>query len=91
MIHENSREAYNELDLGKRQKDVLEVFKGYPGPWTDRAVMKALHRGDMNQVRPRITELITMRLLEEKGKTRDYWTGRTVRLVGLPEKQMEVF
>ena len=90
MIHPNSRAAYDELDLSKRQAGIYKVFKLHQKPMTDRVVLYArtgLFRGDMNAVRPRITELIQKGLLEEKGKTKDGITGRTVRLVGLIESQ----
>ncbi|KKL78080.1 hypothetical protein LCGC14_2028470 [marine sediment metagenome] len=94
MIHQNSREAYHELDLSKRQKIVYCAFIVASRPMTDRLALIALgypSGGDMNKVRPRITELIAAGLLEEKGKTQDSVTGRTVRLVGLPAEQKEIF
>ena len=96
MIHPNSRAAYDELDLGKRQTAVMEAYRdfGHGAILTDRQVYESVtanRRGEMNFVRPRITELIKKGLLEEKGTTKDHVTGRTVRLVGLPEKQVEAF
>ena len=89
MIHENSLEAYNALDLGPRQKSVLQVYQRYIEPLTDRKVLSVFTGnpwGDLNKVQPRITELIKMGFLEEKGKTKCPYTAvrpRNVRLVGL--------
>jgi len=79
------------LDLGKRQAAVLEVYKTTGRCHTDRSVMFNLGQLDPNACRPRISELIAKGVLEEKGKVTCPITGRTVRLVGLPEKQIEVF
>ena len=92
MIHPHSREAYQELDLGKRQRLIIEIYKERSCPLTDRQVLSwifGVSYSDMNKVRPRITELIDKGVLEEKGKTTCAITGRTVRLVGL--KQPEAF
>ena len=89
MIHPNSLKAYDELDLGKRQAAVLEIYKTTGRCHTDRSVMFNLGQLDPNACRPRISELIAKGVLEEKGKVTCPITGRTVRLVGL--KQLEVF
>ncbi len=94
MIHPNSREAYAELDISKRQGIILDIYKDGSQSYTDREILRLFHgspHADLNIVRPRITELLEMGLLIEKGKTTCGWTKRTVRLVGLPEKQIEVF
>ena len=93
MIHQNSREAYHELDLSKRQTAILAIYKIFRRPLTDRQVLAWLFGSgrDMNQVRPRITELIALGLLEETGTTIDSYSRRTVRLVGLPAEQKEIF
>ncbi len=50
---------------------------------TDRMVCRALGYSDMNQVRPRITELLAMGKLRELGSQRCHHTGKTVRTVVL--------
>ena len=85
-IHQNSREAFQELDLGKRQAAILEIYKRMPTCLTDRDVMFHMEMFDMNAVRPRISEMLDRGMLEERGKVTCRVTGRTVRLVGLPEK-----
>ena len=92
MIHNNSRKAYHELNLSARQKAVLGLY--CVGPQTDRRTLQKLTGdpdGDLNKVRPRITELIQKGALVEKDKVKCRWTQRTVRLVGLPNGQMEAF
>ncbi|HEA67123.1 MAG TPA: hypothetical protein ENI07_09935 [Desulfobacterales bacterium] len=95
MIHPNSLKAYDELDLGKREAAVIAIYEQAHGPMTDKDVLRAFFgspHGDMNLVRPRITALKNRHLLiEESFGVVCRWTGRTVRLVGLPEKQVKAF
>jgi hypothetical protein len=48
---------------------------------TDRAIAQRLNFGDMNCVRPRITELINAGWIEECGNVRCVITGKQVRMV----------
>jgi hypothetical protein len=64
---------------------VFDVFKRKQAPLTDRQVANILGFHDMNQVRPRISELKEAGALIEMGKMRDPFTGKTVRLLALSE------
>ena len=88
-MHENSLEAYEEERerLRSRSQKILGI---YAGAMMDRDVKEALGFGDMNAVRPRITELVDKGLLVECGKTVDPSTRRTVRLTRLAHTAQEV-
>lgn len=61
---------------------------------TDREILKALNRRDLNEVRPRITELVQAGKLREVGHKYDEYSGRPVRMVqpSNPDSvQMEMF
>lgn len=66
--------------LGRRAASVLLWLKDH-GQHTDREVMRGMGFTDMNAVRPRITELIDAKLVEEVGETVDPTTRKTVRIV----------
>ena len=67
-MHRNSLDAYREQSdegkLSKRCSEILTLYRQL-GELTDRQVLKASTYNDMNQVRPRISELIDQGLLEE--------------------------
>ena len=86
-MHENSLKAYEEElpKLYPRERDILSFLGGCGAmPWTDREIMAGLGRTDPNAVRPRITKLVELGLLEEAGKVVCATTGRTVRTVRVP-------
>ena len=63
MVHPNSIEAYHDLELGGTQAEIYMIYKNDQRPFTDRQVLRIFmhgRRGDMNQVRPRITEILNM-------------------------------
>ena len=70
-VRENSLAAYRAGQLGlfsKRELEILQAFE-HIGQATDRAILDWCNYTDMNAVRPRITELISSGLLEERGST----------------------
>lgn len=79
-VHEHSREALQTTDTSARRKMVFDVLRA-GGSFTDREIKELLGFSDMNSVRPRITELKRVGLVEEAGKKKDPLTGKTVRLV----------
>ncbi len=87
-MHQNSLLAFfeNGPRLSKRAKAIVALLESdamqHLGR-TDRMVMTALGFSDPNAVRPRITELIDMGLLEECGDCRDSVSGQRVRRVRL--------
>lgn len=91
-VHDNSREALESLDLPTRHAEVFNLFKNEGRPLTDRMVKELLGYEDMDEVRPRITELIQkpFELLEEVGKVVCLKTKKTVRLVYLTHQGKDV-
>jgi hypothetical protein len=86
MAHNNSIDSYYEIakSLGGKQFEVYRLFKSRPNDsFTDRQVKETLGKDDMNQVRPRINELIKKGLLYEAKDEKDSKTGRKVRSVKL--------
>jgi predicted HTH transcriptional regulator len=67
-----------------RQAQIIDCIREH-GPMTDRQIQERLGLRDMNQVRPRVTELREMRVLREVGSARCPVTGRRVRVCGLGE------
>lgn len=95
MIHDNSRKSYEEEQpkLNKRCKAVMFAVDML-GMATDREIKDYLKLPDMNNVRPRVTELIKHGLLTEHGSVKCPLTDKTVRQVKLttPNKaQLELF
>ena len=76
-VHANSLAAYHSLNLGERAAQVLSVYVESLQPLTDREVMERLGFTDPNAVRPRVTDLVDAKLLEECGSDT---TGRKVRV-----------
>jgi len=50
---------------------------------TDRQIKDALGYSDMNAIRPRVTELVKLKVLEEICSIKDQVTGKKVRVVRL--------
>tara|TARA_Y100000593_G_scaffold36255_1_gene70618 strand:- start:601 stop:891 length:291 start_codon:yes stop_codon:yes gene_type:complete len=95
-MHNNSLAAYaeEESSLSRRAQVVLDMFRSSPCALTDREVMFRLGFIEPNAVRPRITELVQLGYLQERGKTKCAVTGKQVRRVSLPDGtpvQMELF
>jgi len=83
-MHGHSLAAYREerKNLLTRGQLVLEWLRAHPKS-TDRQIMEGLGFRDMNQVRPRCTELVEKGLLVEVGELRCPVTGKTVRILDL--------
>ena len=83
-LHVHSLEAVDAKaeDLRGRKAEIVAWLRQY-GPATDRQVRDALFgdRGDMNMVRPRITELVKIGVCHEVGSEVDDTTGLHVRIV----------
>ena len=86
--HEHSIKTYYKQKpkmTGRRLTIYMDILDY--GPSTDREVLDRLFPGgDMNMVRPRISELLDMGELEEVGKATDATTGMTVRVVDLKDR-----
>ncbi len=80
-LHEDSQKSYKELDKSSERLKVHQVFTSYEKPLTDREVAAILNAKDMDEVRPRISELKDMGLIIElKEKVRCVTPGKTVRV-----------
>lgn len=82
-MHINSIAAYREEfdKLSQRSKAIYFYLLNAGVARTDRMILGAIFgEGDMNMVRPRITELLQDGWLVETGSVKDV-TGKTVRLV----------
>lgn len=84
MIHQHSIDAYHDEQprLSRRLERVVAWLELHPKQ-TDREIMAGLGFGDMNAVRPRVTEGIEAGRIVEVGEKRCPVTGKTVRIVDL--------
>lgn len=82
-IHINSKMSFRELQetLGKRQGKILQAVTSMKKLVTDRQVKNLLGLEDMNQVRPRISELLRLGVLKEGTPIKCPTTNRLVRRV----------
>ena len=96
-MHQNSLEAFGQLDITVREEMILGVYRRN-GRATDREVSHALGFGEnLNAVRPRITEMVSGKrgkrkiavMLEEVGKKKE--RGISVRCCGIKVAQQELF
>ena len=86
-MHPNSLAAFSNLELSLRQQIVYDTFIRAEKSQTDRQILYRLiksYEGDMNKVRPRITEMIKMGVLIEIGKTECSYTKQRVRVCMIP-------
>ena len=81
-MHKNSLEAYKELreSLNDRQTHILSIIESKPF-LSDRDILREYGGTEMNEVRPRITELIKKGLVQECGTMKCGITGRSVRVL----------
>lgn len=84
MIHSNSLSAFHseQPKLSKRA-EAIYAWILERGPRTDREVMQGMGFPDMNNVRPRITELVKSRRLMEVCSRVCAVTGKPVRVVDI--------
>lgn len=79
-VADTSRESYAEVrvNLGERQLKVLRALHYYFGHPTTSELMASMHATDPNSVRPRLTELKDLRMVEVVGKKKCPITGKRV-------------
>jgi hypothetical protein len=86
-MHVNSREAYHDPEnrrmMGERARAILACLRGRGAPMSDAEIREAMGLKDMNDVRPRITELKKLGAICEVERVRDPRTGKTVRRVSV--------
>ena len=76
ITKETRFESYLKTEPNKRSKLVLQALED--GPKTARQVMRYLGFKDLNQVRPRISELLKEGRIEVAGKAYDEYSKRNV-------------
>jgi len=86
-MRENSLLAYySNMDVfSKREQSILGWLMMHEGAYTDRQIKDGMSLADMNHVRPRITNLVDMNVLEEVDHVKCRVTKRRVRVVALSE------
>lgn len=93
--HKNSKETLHKIsDLSQRHQNIFFTYRQNERPLTDRQVKNKMGLEDMNEVRPRITELIHENFLKECGTAIDEKTRKPVRLVRVryyEEPQQKLF
>jgi len=93
MIHQNSIKSIRTLKPGGTHNRILQIHHIAGRPLTDREVKQLGKFEDMNEVRPRTTELLSPEYgsrLEEFGSTIDVKTKKEVRKTQLV-KQRSLF
>jgi len=92
QIHENSLLSYwsdgSAEMFSKREQLCIGALRKL-GSGTDREVMITLGFSDMNQVRPRLTRLISLGILDDVGSTVCPVTRKTVRRVALHVRETQ--
>ena len=78
ITKETREESFIKTDRNNRQRAILEVLG--EKEMTARQIRDDLGFTDMNAVRPRLTELRDMGLIETCGKAYDYDSRRNVAL-----------
>ena len=81
-MHANSKAAWRELKPSKRAQAILD-FASKHKPMTDRQLRDAMGFDDLNQVRPRVTELHDQGLMFEYATVKCSTTKRPVRVNGV--------
>lgn len=82
QMHIHSRIAWERLQgvkITARRKKILEFYAWANKPMTDRQAKHGMGFNDMNQVRPRVTELLKMNALLEHSHIKDRVTKTMVR------------
>lgn len=81
-MHTNSLTAYQSLNSAHRREIIAQAYADH-GRMTDRELCAILGFRDMNNVRPRVTDMIHDGVLVEVATVKDPLTRRPVRVVSL--------
>ena len=89
-------EAYETIDKNKRYKQIIEILKSGKEMTAKEIAVEMCNRGyiptsERNFTAPRLTELSRNGVVEPVGKQRCTYTGKTVCVYGLLEKQTDIF
>ena len=93
---ETRSEAYETVDKNKRYKQIIEVLQDGKEMTAKEIAVEMCNRGyiptsERNFTAPRLTELSRNGVVEPVGKQRCSYTGKTVCVYGLLEKQTDIF
>ena len=90
-VHDNSISAFHqeEAKLSRREQAIYDWIVEH-GPHTDRQVMEGMGFRDMNNVRPRISELIVAGKLMEVGDVICSTSNKRVRRVDIRRPRVQV-
>jgi len=93
---ETRSEANETVDKKKRYKQIIEILKGGKEMTAKEIAVEMCNRGyiptsERNFTAPRLTELSRNGVVEPVGKQRCTYTGKTVCVYGLLEKQTDIF
>jgi predicted transcriptional regulator len=93
MIHENSKEAYEENEsTGKgasHRRDIVKLLTDTGESLTDREIQSRLGVLEKSNIQPEVTRLRDKGVIEESGKVICPVTGKTVRTVRIREIKAE--
>jgi predicted HTH transcriptional regulator len=82
ITYETRSESNNKIDKATRQEIVLNAFREY-GNMTARECGEKLGYSDLNNVKPRISEMCEQGKLSAINKVYDTATGRKVAVFGI--------
>ena len=93
---ETRSEANETVDKKKRYKQIIEVLTGGKEMTAKEIAVEMCNRGyiptsERNFTAPRLTELSKNGVVEPVGKQRCAYTGKTVCVYALLEKQTDIF
>ena len=93
---ETRSEAYETIDKNKRYKQIIEILKSGKEMTAKEIAVEMCNRGyiptsERNFTAPRLTELSRNGVVEPVGKQRCRYTGKTVCVYALLEKQTSIF
>lgn len=93
---ETRSEANETVDKKKRYKQIIEILQGGKEMTAKEIAVEMCNRGyiptsERNFTAPRLTELSRNGVVEPIGKQKCTYTGKTVCVYGLLEKQTDIF
>ncbi len=94
---ETRSEANETVDKKKRYKQIIEVLKENPKGLTAKEIACVMYcnrdipTSERNFTAPRLTELSKKGIVEPIGKKKCTYTGKTVCVYGLLEKQTDIY
>ena len=96
ITYETRSESHEQVDKQLRYSQILEILQGGKEMTAKEIAVEMHNRGyiptsERNFTAPRLTELSRNGVVEPIGKQRCAYTGKTVCVYGLLEKQTDIF